>query len=330
MLAVHFLGNSKVELAEYPMPELQPHQVLVEVRASGICGSEMHSVRGPEPSPMNGGHEVSGIVADPNGHPQFAVGDRVGVFVLQGCGICRWCRQGKDTFCEKMGGTTPTHSQFVASSAHGLTRLPDDVPFEIAVLLTADGLGVPYGASTRAGVQCGEITTVFGCGPVGLGMVLVQSYLGAHVIAIEPSPERRQLALKMGAWQVVDPTSETDLVGLLKGLTDGIGPDRCFECSGRQDTLDVAMDATRPEGLIMMVGHGPQTLDPQRLIIKRNLTISGNWVAHPAWYPAMLQMYRSGLDVDRLITGRFHYTRAQEAFDGMVNATSGKVMLMWD
>jgi threonine dehydrogenase-like Zn-dependent dehydrogenase len=158
----------------------------------------------------------------------------------------------------------------------------------------------------------------------------MQAYLGAHVIAVEPSRARRDLALKMGAWQVVDPAAESDMVGLLKGLTDGIGPDECFECSGRQDTLDVAMDATKPEGLIMMVGHGPQTLDPQRLIIKRNLTISGNWVAHPAWYPAMLQMYREGLDVERLITGRFPYTQAQEAYDGMVNGTSGKVMIMWE
>lgn len=330
MRAVHILGHGQVELDEFPMPEPAEDQVLIRVTASGICGSEMGAVQGERPMQMNGGHEAAGVVADPNGHPQWEEGDRVGIFTLQGCGKCRWCRAGQDTFCAHVTTPSATHSEFCTARAHALVKLPGDVSNPVAVLLCADGLGVPYGATVRSGVQCGDITCVLGCGPVGLGMCLVQAHLGAHVIAVEPSEARRDLALKMGAWQVLDPPAEADMAGRLKEMTDDIGPDKSFECAGRQDTLDWAMDATRPQGVIVVVGHGKQSIDPQKLIIKRNMTMMGNWVAHPGWYPDMLCMYREGLDADRLITGVHPPEEVQEAYDGMLAGTSGKVILDWE
>jgi threonine dehydrogenase-like Zn-dependent dehydrogenase len=329
MEAVHILGNKRLEIGEFPRPTPREDQVLVRVMASGICGGEMHGFRGPEPQGMNGGHEVAGVIADPNRHPQWEEGDRVGVFVLQGCGKCRWCRQGKDTFCAEVGGGSPTHAEYCTARANALAKLPEDVSFPQAVMLCGDGLGVPYGSSIRAGVERGDVTCVFGCGPVGLGMVLVQSYLGAWPIAVEPVEHRRMLALKMGAWQTLDPNAETDMVARLKEMTDGIGPSACFEASGRQDTLDWAIDATMPEGVIVQVGHGKQSLDPQRLIVKRNLTIMGNWVAHPGWYPDMLGMVRCGLDLSRLITLETSYENAQDAFSRLEQGLEGKVMLLW-
>lgn len=330
MKALHILGNSQVEIAEYPMPVPDEDQVLVKVTASGVCGGEMHSFRGPDPLDMNGGHEVAGIIADPNGHPQWEEGDRVGVFTLQGCGKCRWCRRGQDTFCAQVECPSATHAEYIVSRANAMVKLPEDVSFPVAVLLCGDGLGVPYGASRRAGVQRGDVTCVFGCGPVGLGMVLVQAYLGAYPIAVEPIEHRRKLALKMGAWQTLDPKAEDDLVARLKEMTEGIGPDQCFEASGRQDTLDWALDATKPEGVIVQVGHGPQTLDPQRLIVRRNLTIMGNWVAHPGWFPDMLAMVRSGLDVERLITLETSFENAPEAYQRLSEGLEGKVILRWE
>jgi threonine dehydrogenase-like Zn-dependent dehydrogenase len=329
MKAVHILGNSKVEIAEYPMPEPKDNQVLVKVTASGICGGEMHGFRGEKAMDMNGGHEVAGIIADPNGHPQWEEGDRVGVFTLQGCGKCRWCRQGRDTFCAEVGTPSATHAEYITSRANAMVKLPDDVSFPVAVLLCGDGLGVPYGGTTRAGVQPCDVTCVFGCGPVGLGMVLVQRFLGAWPIAVEPIEHRRKLALKMGAWQTIDPTAEEDMVARLKEMTDGIGPDKCFEASGRQETLDWAIDATKPEGIICQVGHGKQSLDPQKLIIKRNMTIFGNWVSHPGWYPDMLAMYRNGLDIPRLVTLKTSYENAQEAYWRLSEGLEGKVILLW-
>lgn len=330
MLSLNVLGQGKVEIVERPMPVPKEGEVLIRVAASGICGGEMHALRAEQPSGGNGGHEVSGTVADPNGHPQWQEGEEVVIFTLQGCGKCRWCRAGQDTFCSQVGSPGSTHAQYTTSKVRGMVRKPADVPFPVAVLLGGDGLGVPYGASMRAGVKAGDITVVFGCGPVGLGMVLVQAFLGAHVIAVEPSAARRNLALKMGAWEALEPAPVGEMTTKLKEMTDGLGPDKCFEAVGRQDTLDIALDATRPEGVIMCAGHGKQSIDPQKLIIKRNLTMMGNWVAHPGWFGGMLQMYRDDLDVERLITDLVHCARAQEAYDRMLAATCGKAILTWE
>lgn len=330
MLAVHVLGHGKIEIAEFPTPEPAENEVLVRVAASGVCRGELHGLRADGPSPMNGGHEVAGIVADPNGHARWKEGDPVVVFTLQGCGKCRWCRAGQDTFCAEVSAPAATHAQYVTSKATGMAPLPDDISFPVAVMLGGDGLGVPFGATMRAGVKAGDITCVFGCGPVGLGCVLVQAHLGAHVIAVEPSQARRDLAMRLGAWQTVDPASEPDLTARLRDLTDGVGPDKCFECTGRQDTLDCAMDITAPQGVIVVIGHGPQSIDPQKLIIKRNLTMMGNWVSHPGWYPDMLCLVRSGLALDRLITHQLPFQEAQVGYDAMLAGTSGKVVLLWD
>jgi threonine dehydrogenase-like Zn-dependent dehydrogenase len=329
MKAVHLAGKGKIEIAEYPMPELKEDQVLVKVTASGVCGSEMGAARSDSGHAMNPGHEVTGIIADPNGHAQWQEGDRVIIFTLQGCGDCAWCRSGRDTFCSQVTTPSSTHAEYCSSRAHAMVKVPEGISDEVAVLLGGDGLGVPYGASTRAGVKAGDITCVLGCGPVGLGNVLVHAHLGAFVIAVEPSEARRELALKMGAWKAIDPTACDDLRGTLRTLADGIGPDKCFECSGRQDTLDVAMDVTRPEGTIMLIGHGKQSIDPQKLIIKHNHTMMGNWVAHPGWYPGMLQMVRDGLDLGRLITAVYPYEDAQKAYDEMLAGTCGKIILKW-
>jgi threonine dehydrogenase-like Zn-dependent dehydrogenase len=329
MLTVKLLGNKRLEVGEAPDPKPAPDEVLIQVKASGICGGEMHGFRAEKGSGGNGGHEVAGVVADPNGHPQWAAGDEVVIFTLQGCGKCRWCRQGKDTFCKEVKIPRATHSQYTTSRATAMVKRPADIPFPLAVLLGGDGLGVPMGATWKAGVKPGDVTCVIGCGPVGLGMVMCQAYLGAKVIAVEPNPARRALALKLGAWQTLDPTAVPDPAQALRDMTEGVGPEKVFEASGRQESVDLYMNATAPEGVVVIVGHGKQQLDPQKLIIKRNLTVMGNWICHPALYPRMLSFARSGLEPQRLITGVYPYAQAQTAFERCEAGLEAKAILEW-
>jgi len=327
MQGVRFLGNSKVEIAELPDPTPAEDEVLIRTKATGICGSELKAYRGADPMPTNAGHEIAGVIEDPNGHPQWQKGDEVVIFTIQGCGRCRWCRQKKDDFCSdimKIGGW---HAEFCTARATGMERKPEDISFPIAVLLGGDGLGVPYGASTRAGVQEGDVTCVFGCGPVGLGMVMVQAFLGAWVIAVDVNEYRLGLAKKLGARHTLNPNDTPDVVNALKELVDGIGPDKSFEAAGKQPTLDWALAATRPEGIIVQVGHGPQTLNPQQLIAKRNLTIMGNWICHRGDYDGMLRMCRAGLQPERLITRIYPFREAAEAYERFAAGQEGKVIL---
>ena len=197
------------------------------------------------------------------------------------------------------------------------------------MLLGGDGLGVPYGASMRAGVKEGDVTCVLGCGPVGLGMVMVQAFLGAWVIAVDVNEYRLGLAKKLGARQTVNPNETPDVVKALKDLADGIGPDKCFEAAGKQPTLDWALQATRPEGLIVQVGHGEQTMNPQKLIAKRNLTIMGNWICHRGDYAGMLQMCRAGLEPERLITNIYPFKEAAAAYERFAAGQEAKIILEW-
>lgn len=329
MKGVRLLGNSQVEIADLPDPKPDADQVLIRVTASGVCGGEVKAYKGEKAMESNPGHEVAGIVEDPNGHPQWQKGDRVGIFTLQGCGYCRWCRMGKNDFCKEVKTPRATHSEFTCSRATAMVKLDDTMDDGLAVLIFGDGMGVPYGASTRAKVGPGDITCVLGCGPVGLGMVIMQSFLGAHVIAVDVNPVRLAFAKKFGAWRTINSAETPDLVAALKDATDGIGPNKSFEAVGRQETLDTAMAATANEGIIVQVGHGKQTLDPQKLIARRNLTIFGNWIYHPGEYKNLLAMQKAGLGAERLITATYHFTEAPRAYQEAAEGTQAKIILTY-
>lgn len=328
MRGLKFLGNSKVEVTDLPDPKVGEGEVLVRIKVSAICGSEMGNYRRPEPMDGNAGHEAMGIVVDPNGSKRFKEGDRVGVFPLQGCGECFWCLQGKPDFCKKVTVIPNAHSEFVVSKEIWLHPFPDDIDDVTGVLLTGDGLGVPYGASKRAGVTPGDVTCVFGVGPVGLGMTLMQTFMGARVIAVDINPVRLEFATRMGAWKTINFAEAKDLGSELLELTEGLGPNKCFECSGNQETLNIALDVTIPEGTVVVVGHGKQEIDPQRLIFRKNMRLMGNWVCHFSDFNGMLSMVRNGLQATRLVTNRFPLEQADEAYKRFSEGLEGKVVLI--
>lgn len=327
MRGLKFLGDKKIEITDLPDPEVKEGDVLVKVKASAICGSEMGIYRSNQSLSGNPGHEVMGIVEDPNGSKRFRKGDRVGVFTIQGCGNCFWCLQGKPDFCANAGAISNAHSEFVVSKEAWLHPLSDDIDDATGVLLSGDGLGVPYGASSRANVVPGDVTCVFGVGPVGLGMTLVQTFIGARVIAIDINPVRLEFAQKMGAWKTINSKETDNLKALILEFTDGLGPNKCFECSGRQETLDLAIDVTMPEGLVAVIGHGEQRINPQRLIFRKNLKLMGNWVCHFSDFNGMLTMVRNGLQATRLVTNRFLLEQADIAYNRFSEGLEGKVIL---
>ena len=329
MRGLRNMGKGKVKFVnDLPDPKPGKGQVLVRVKASAICGSELGSIRAENASAGNSGHESMGIIEDPNGSRQFKKGDRVGVATLQGCGTCYWCDQGKPDFCAKVWVAGNAHSEFVVSSERWTFRLPDVISNVEAVLLAGDGLGVPWGSAVRGGVKAGDITCVLGCGAVGLGCMMVHRYLGARPIAVDMNPKRLKLARKLGAWKVIDASKTQNLAAEMLKLTDGLGPDVCIEACGKQPTLDAAIAATKPEGTIVQCGHGAQTMNPQSLICRRNLRIAGNWVCHFCEIPDMITAIRKGLRAREMVTGIYPLEQAQTAYDRFIEGTEGKVVLV--
>jgi len=329
MRGLRNMGKGKVALVDdLPDPRPGRGEVLVRVRATAICGSERGSINAPEPSPGNSGHETMGVIEEPNGSRKFRKGDRVGVSTLQGCGKCVWCAQGKPDFCDKVRIVGSSHCEFVVSDERWLMPLPDDISDGEGVLIAGDGLGVPWGAAVRSGVKAGDVTCVLGCGPVGLGSIIVHRWLGARVIAVDVSPERLRLARKMGAWKTIDASQDKDLAAEMRRLADGLGPNVCIEACGKQPTLDAAIAGTRPEGTVVQCGHGPQSLDPQKLIFRRNLRVMGNWICHFSDWPDMVRAIRAGLPAADLITAYYPLEKAQEAYDRFMAGLEGKVILV--
>ena len=342
MRGLKFLGNSKLEMADLPDPKVGKGDMLVRVKASAICGSEVESFLPPGGLPWGGnpGHEVMGIVEDPNGSTRFHKGDRVGVATLQGCGECFWCRQGKQDFCKKAGVLRNAHSEYVVGKEMWMQSVPDDIEDTTAVLLAGDGLGVPYGATVRSGLVAGDTTCVFGTGPVGGAMCMIQTFLGARVIAIDINPHALERATKWGAWKTINPKETKDVKGAILDLTNGLGPNESYDACGNQEMFNLAMEVTIPGGTVMTVAHGTHGIDNVRERLSfhvdpakwefwgRNLCVRGNWACHFSDFSAQLSMIRDGLPITDLVTAKFPIAEAAEAYRRFMGGLEGTVMLI--
>lgn len=327
MLGVQLLGNEKVAVKEYPEPTLDGNKVLIQIKASGICGSEMHGYRSPNPQPFNGGHEVAGVVIDAGTSTKLEVGDRVGVHAVWGCGDCRWCGMGQYTYCDNKMDRPGAHAERIAAPEHTCLKLPENVPFDVGVLLTGDGMGVPYRVSRRLSTKGGDFVCILGVGPVGLGNAIVQSFLGAEVIAIDINDYRLSLAESAGVSHTIN-TQKVDPLEAVAELTHGMLADKCIEAAGRPETLKLAFELVGKAGTVMCAGEqGDLPISPSGDLIRKDITLMGSWFYHYAEYPAMLDLYRRGLPIGRMITDHFPLVEASTAFSKFANGQAGKVML---
>ena len=328
MLTVTFVGNSRVDVQDRPMPELKPGEVLVKVGASAICGSEMKTYRGPNAHASNPGHEIVGSVVDNPGGQGPKVGDRVAINIITGCGHCTACLSGDRRFCAEQGYVFGGHAEYVVAPAVCCMPLPDDLPFAEGVLIGGDTLGVAYHALSKVKVGPRDTVAVVGCGPVGLGFVTLLGFLGVRTIAAEVSPVRRELARRQGATEVVDP-SATDALAAIKDLTQGKGVDLGIDASGADGGVNLALDVVRDEGTFIFAGAGHMaTINPWKQFLEKEITAYGVWYFVDRDYYGLLDLYRQGLKVDGLITHRFGLRDAPAAYDLFARGETGKVIFV--
>ena len=276
----------------------------------------------------NNGHEAAGIVARlGQGVTNLQVGQRVGVSTIAGCGKCTYCAQGQYTFCANWKFYGNMHAERFVASAVACHPLPDDISWEAGVLLSGDGLGVPYHTSLKIAWPDIQTVAVFGVGPIGLGSVLLQSYLGRRVIAIDLFPERLAIAKRLGAWEVID-ARETVAAARVRELTNGAGADACIEAAGKPETALGCFTAVRTAGTIIFNGEqGAVPLSPSDHFIRRDITAIGSWYYHFSEFGQMLDLYRRGLRLTDLITHRFPITQAAAAYEMFTSGQSAKVLL---
>ncbi len=328
MQTVRMLGGARVEVINAPAPEPPEGGVVVRVRASGLCGSEMHGYRAAEAmdQPPNGGHEVAGEVVDASRSRRWHVGDRVGIHAVWGCGQCDWCAQGIYTFCDHNSVGVGAHAELFAAPDHVLVPLPEGVDYPVGTLLTGDGLGVPFHTSQRLKTRGGDTVAVVGCGPVGLGNILVQAFLGARVVGLDLVPRRLEWAHEVGAATALDVREEP--VEGLREITAGRMADAVIEASGRPEGFALALRLVGKGGTIACCGENRDVaLHVGRDLIRQDITLFGGWYYHYRDYSRMLELRRRGLPVERLISHHFGLEQAAEAFAQFAAGRTAKVVL---
>ena len=341
MTCVRCLGDLRVEVGSAEVFEPGPGEMRVRTMMSAICGSDLHHYRTPAAvRDANGfsrwalGHENTGIVdaVGPGvGYP--AVGDRVVVYGLVGCGHCVHCRRGEDVFCGKAEHFSRhrhgTNAAYLLAPVRNALPLPDDFDWEMGALLSCN-VGTAYGALRKTDASGDRPLAVFGLGPVGLACVMLGRALGAMVIGVDPVAERRAMALECGAEVALD-SSDDDLIGRIVEAAGGEGVAASIDTSGHPAARAAAVDALRIQGTYVEVGvgHDP-TIKPSQQIIFGEVTLRGSWLYKQHEWAGLLDFVRRRqIPIKSLITHRFRPEDAVEAFELADGATAGKILFDW-
>tara|TARA_B100000676_G_scaffold310471_1_gene377110 strand:+ start:15173 stop:16189 length:1017 start_codon:yes stop_codon:yes gene_type:complete len=338
MKAVVFTGDRTLELMEVPDPTPGPGEVVIEIKASGMCGSDLHQYRAPRKENLNiAGHEPCGIVAAVGAgvpHERAKVGDRVMDHHYSGCGVCKHCRSGWSQMCLDGsivygGAGDGAHAKFMLVPAHTIVKLPEALSFKTGAAISC-GTGTAYGALKRLGLAGDETIAIFGQGPVGLSATQLAKAMGARVIALDISAERRNLATKFGADEVVDPMSN-DVVDAIRDLTHGEGAQKTLDCSSNSEARRAAVQAVRTWGTACYVGEGGNvTLDVSNDLLRRQVKLVGSWTFSKSGQADCAEFVADRkIDIDSLFTHEFTLDQAEEAYKLFDTQTTGKgVFLM--
>lgn len=336
MKAMRLHGLRDMRLDEVPKPEPGPGEVLIRVRAVGVCGSDVHYYldghigTAKVAFPFTLGHEFSGeIAALGPGVEGLAVGTRVAVDPAIPCGHCETCLDGHPNCCPsvRFPGSPPHEgamSEFYVHPAHLCVPLPDTLSFDDGVML--EPLGVVVHALSLAKIRPGDIVAILGAGPIGMLTLQLASRTAGAVYVSEPVAERRALAAGLGATAVCDPTAEDPVAWLLR-QTHGRGADIVIEAAWGERAVDQAVYMARPAGKVILVGipredrvvfsAGEARRKGLSVLLSRRMKFV---------YPRAIALVERGLvDVRSLVTHRFPLERAGEAFELISTLRDGVV-----
>jgi len=346
MRGAYLPGNSTVELREVPIPEVGHGEVLLRMKASTICGSDIrciyheHLGKGPEGyQGVIAGHEPAGqIVRTGPGCRRFKEGDRVIVYHISGCGVCNDCRRGYMISCtseqyrraygwQRDGGM----ADYLLAEEKDLLHLPDGLSFADGAQV-ACGFGTVYEGLQRVGISGDHDVFIAGLGPVGLATALLCRTLGAHrIIGSDVVPERLALATRLNLCDVVLQAGAEN-AEQVRELTGGRGVERAVDCSANEAARAAAIRATRKWGRIVFLGEGGGVaFNPSPDIIHDQKAIYGSWVTS-TWLMEELveRLVRWNLHPADLVTHRFALDEVGLAYELMSSGRCGKVAVCFD
>jgi L-iditol 2-dehydrogenase len=308
-----------VRVEERPMPQVGPHDVLVEIKAVGVCGSDVHYYEHGRigsyivRQPLILGHESSGvIVAVGTNVDQGRVGERVAIEPGIPDGVCEQCRAGRYNLCPNVRffGTPPIDGAFttyVSVSASFAYPLPDSMSNEEGAMI--EPLSVGLWACRKAKLRGGDHVLITGAGPIGLLAMKVAFALGVATVTItDISPQRLEVARQLGANHTIN-VAEQSLAQA------GVQADVLLECSGNQRALMDGIRSLRPAGSVVAVGMGPaeELSVPLSFIQNREITLTGTFRYANTYSDAIALVATGRIDVQPLITGHYSLDETEQA-----------------
>lgn len=326
-------------MQEVPVPTVGPNDLLIKVKKTAICGTDIHIYNWDEwsqktiPVPMVTGHEFVGEVAEVGSAVTgFTKGERVSGEGHLTCGHCRNCRAGKRHLCRNTVGVGVNRAgcfaEYLAIPAFNAFRVPKEIPDDIAAFFDPLGNAVHTALSFD---MVGEDVLITGAGPIGVMAAAIARHVGArHVVVTDVNDYRLALAKKLGATRAVN-VKQTSIPEVMKelGMTEGF--DVGLEMSGNGEALTSMFQAMNHGGRVAILGIPPSKVSVDwNDIIFKGLVLKGVYGREmfETWYK-MSAMLTSGLDVKGVLTHQFPASDFQKGFDVMRSGQSGKVVLDW-
>jgi len=335
--AMRYAGERQAVCHEREDPRPAPNEVLIKMQAAGICGSDLHLYRRPDARFVDSGrvpgHEPAGVLAELGADVRgWSVGDRVTAYFRQVCGTCHYCRSGHSNVCINRRGSygvgpgtaDGADAEYMVVEAQYLFKVPDDFSLEDGAIVACQG-GTAYYPLTRLSASGQDVLVVSGLGPVGLLATLFGSRMGAEVVGIDPSSDRRAFAEKLGARRTFDPTAGA--IGEQLRACYPQGADKLFEASGAAAAHAAIPDLLRPLGMAALVGLGnaelKMALGP---VVHRELVLFGTSAFPTSQYDEIWPfLRRHEIAPSQVVSHRFPIEQGAEAFRLADTATTGKV-----
>ncbi|HMD88590.1 MAG TPA: zinc-binding dehydrogenase [Anaerolineaceae bacterium] len=328
MLGIHFLGQGCISVDEMPIPKPSGRWVVVQTRSATICGTDRENLMSAGQKTVPG-HESAGVVVAVDQPARLKPGDRVAINCHVTCGHCEHCLRGDLYFCDQLavigfdydGG----FEEYMLVPEASCIPIPGDITFEQASLMV-DMLGTPFRAVKRAHLVPGQKIAIWGAGPIGLGALMSAKRFGVEVASIDMSPYRCEMAAKFGPDLIINP-AEQDVGKVLKEWTNGRGIDVGFDCVGSESVCQQVLMNIKRRGTLAVVGVSHHlALNPWEQLINNETTIYGSRNFNTGEFDEMIGLIRTGLSVDKVITHRFAYADAEQAFSIFRQGNCGKVI----
>jgi (R,R)-butanediol dehydrogenase/meso-butanediol dehydrogenase/diacetyl reductase len=303
-------GRETVDFLDLPDPDPHPGGVVVQIAFCGICGTDVHAWQSGEPyTPAVCGHEWSGTVSAVGEEVRgVSEGDRVVVAVPPACGRCSACAAGQAEHCQTVflhavgrAPGAPAHGGFATAIAIDAARVvPAHPALSDADAAQVEPATVTFHAVRRCPPRLGDLAVVQGAGPIGLlTLQWVRSAGAGHVVVVEPNPVRAALAASLGAASVVSPA---DAAAMIREQTRGLGADVVYECVGRPETVQSAVDLVRRGGQMALIGlaNGTVSIDPRVWLVKEVRAVAALAYLHEEFEAAQAMIADGRVNVSAL------------------------------